>query len=43
MVGEGTREEEPEGEDIVGPTREAEKQSSGKASLQCSNSLAAMG
>ena len=34
VVGEGTREEEPKGEDIVGPSGEVEKQSSGNASLQ---------
>ena len=40
VVGEGSREEIPEEEDIRGPSGEAEKQSSGKASLQWSNSLA---
>ena len=34
VVGEGTREEEPKEEDIMGPSGEAEKQSSGNASLQ---------
>ena len=43
MLGEGTREEEPRGDNIVGLSGEAEKQGSGNAALQWSNSLATIG
>ena len=41
MVGKEAREEEPGGEDIVGPSGEAKEQSTYNASLQWSNFLAA--